>query len=103
MRNLIKKILRESEWFEEIDFQKNLKGYVITIKSSATGGKFFVGEDKNGELMLQGFINDFLERSHEGDIPKIINKKSELKKIISSIKKSRPYHIFGDEYEIIEL
>jgi hypothetical protein len=103
MKNLIRKILKESEWFEEPSFQKKLKGYVIVIKSGATGAKFFVGEDDNDELLLNGFVNDIFERSGEGEIPKIINKKGDLKKIISSLKKNRPYHIFGDEYEIVKV
>jgi hypothetical protein len=89
MKNLIRKILKESEWFEEPNFQKKLKGYVIVIKSGATGAKCFV--------------NDIFEKSDEGEIPKIINKKGDLKKIISSLKKNRPYHIFGDEYEIVKV
>lgn len=102
MRNIIKKILKESEWFEKSEFQKKLKGHVLIVKSEATGAKFFVGEDGSGELMLQGFVDNVFERADEGDTPKIL-KKTELKKIISQLKKRRPYHIFGDKYETIEI
>ena len=100
MKDLIRKILKEEEWFDTA--QKKLKGYALIIKSRGSGAKFFIGEDESGELMLHGFVNDIFERTDEGEHPKIL-KKTELKKIISKLKKIRPYHIFGDEYETVEI
>ena len=101
LKNTIKKILKESD-FDFID-NNPLKGYIITIHSSATDGRFFVDED-GGLAGYRGY--DWREGifSRDDDVqPKIFRTKAEANRMIRSIKEWRPSYMYYDTYEIRKL